>query len=260
MSKPPENPPVAVAAEIHANPTTSRWRMSFYPRAPGPRLAIFAMILGICPSVFVSWFFLSSGVDGGYYRWDASILRTHSLLFSIAGVLMLTTFACLCFVLLAMWSEHRARVARGVMALALAATIGWDWWAVQWVRPQLMPIMTRGDVIAFADTALPEQELGLQAMSYEARVMRFDFGVPQDMSVEKLPQDRVYHVLCTNLGALFAGPVDVLDLRLIRPDDTTIEIRMPRGDCRAWYLQTRSPNRRPRTLGPADEKFLEVFW
>ena len=80
------------------------------------------------------------------YRSDASILRTHSLLLGIAGVLIFASCSSRCGV-------NSARVARGVIAVALVATIGWDWYAVQWVLPQLMPIMTRGDVIAFADTA-----------------------------------------------------------------------------------------------------------
>ena len=146
------------------------------------------------------------------------------------------------------WKESRDRGKRVNLAIVLLATIGWDWMAVQFIRPQLMPIVTRAQVETYARMPIPVQEYGLQGMQYGTRVLSFDIALPQDVTTDDLAPQHLGPFFCRSWGQLFAGPVDVLDANLTRPDGSGVGFTATRGDCRDWYLQNRVPSRRPLVL------------
>ena len=257
-----ERPPIAIA--IPADPTPSlpldRLRMRFFPRGPGPGLGTFVLILGVYPSMLATVLFMGAGIDGGFYKHELFIRGQHTLLVSLASIFSFGALACLGFVLQAIWADRRSRGSRALLALALVATIGWDWLAVGFVRPQLMPVITRSEVEAYAAQPVEPKDVGLQEVHYNNRVMRYDIAIPEGITREDSPARRMGPIICTRLGRLFAGPVDILDLRFFNSDGVQFAHRVARNDCRRWYLQNRAPIRRPQPLTPPGEVPFALLW
>lgn len=243
--QPPSRPAEARAIAASAAPFRAT---AFFPRGPGPGLIVFALVIGIFPSVIATILIGGMGIDGGFYMSQDYIRGQHRLLLTIAGILTLCALTALVFVLHALRADRKDREARIVLVIALLATIAWDWTGIQAVRSMLTPMMSRMEVLALADHPYAARTIGARAFSLEDRTFRIEFDAPHGMTAQDVPGNEVAPVFCVQFGRLFAGPVDALRVRFTAPEQGPITLDIERDQCRAWYLTSRAPQRRPRPL------------
>ncbi len=221
---------------------------AFFPRGPGPGLIVFALVIGIFPSVIATILIVGIGIDGGFYMSQDYIRGQHRLLLTIAGILSLCALTALVFVLHALRTDNKDRQARIALVIGLLLTIGWDWTGIQVVRGMLTPMMTFEEVVAFADHPLAPGIMGARTLSLEDRTFDIAFDAPAGMSAEDVLGNQAGPFFCVTLGRIFAGPVDALRVRFTAPGTELIALEIEREHCRAWYLASRVPHRRPQPL------------
>ncbi|WP_224814844.1 hypothetical protein [Hasllibacter sp. MH4015] len=224
-------------------------RPGFFPKAPGPGLIVFAIALGILPSAFAIIVVLGHKLEAGFYMDADFIWAQHRWLLMVASFVTVPALIALFFVLRALRGETRDRGPLIGVALALVATICWDWIAAQGLRSLLNPVITTPQIEAVAE----RMTLSLPGLDVAARVdgavFVIEYMVPEDAPVEQFASLRTGPAICTELGAMFSGPVAVVSLRITRPDGATVTSNVGRADCRAWYLRERVIANRPRPLG-----------
>ncbi|MEM9755736.1 MAG: hypothetical protein AAF914_07075 [Pseudomonadota bacterium] len=242
-------PRTSVAIAQTRASTLPRLRTRFYPRGPGPGLWSYVLAFGVLPSVFATVILVASGVEGGFYMSESFIRGQHRAFLALGTVLTLAALTVLVYVLRGLWRGERQTVAT---ACVLVLAIGWDWLLVSGLRSAMMPIISHRAVADYVAAPLPPRDWGVQAVQHDGRTFHVHVAVPQDMTSEDVPAHWLGPRLCRLWGALFAGPVDVVRVEFTRPDGTRFQVNAARWDCRTWYLQTRSPARRPGDLPPLD--------
>ncbi|GAB5446185.1 hypothetical protein [Gymnodinialimonas sp.] len=252
MSFTPHSPARAIAlAPTTAQPPRTR----FFPQGPGPSLIVFAMLIGVAPSLFAQAFVVSRGIDGGYYM-PAEFIRDqrHTLLF-IGLVVGLAAAVALGFTLHSLRTAPKARGARIVIACVLVGTIAWDWMFFASLRGMVTKELTYWEVERIADIPYPQTETGLQGFDYDGQTFRIQIGVAE-VPEDAVPMQHYGPLLCVRLGGLFAGPVQTIGVAFNGPEGAQSVLDVPRADCRTWYMYGRRPENRPRD--PASIPRLDV--
>jgi hypothetical protein len=225
-------------------------RIGFFPRGPGPGVIVISLIIGVFPSVFVTLSFLNAGVDGGFYLSHDQLLAQHRWLIMIAAVLILAALTALVLVVQSMRKERGSRGPRALIGLLLLATIAWDLLGLNLLRGSMVPLLSRDQVQMRADQGLLGGPFGMLPTTYQGGVVDLHLEVPRAVSPSDMPRATLGPIMCVWYGRLFGGPVDTVRLQMTRADGLSFTSAVSQVECRQWYLQSRTPDRRPRPLLP----------
>lgn len=242
------NTPVGARAAALSEHADRPQRQGFFPRAPGPNLIVFALIIGVAPSLVATFRVLTTGLDGGYYMPPEFISGQRQTLLVVYAIVALAALVAFGFVLRAMRSKPRDRGTHIAISAVLLATLVWDSYLILGARANVEPPKSFQDVADRAAIELSKSDLGPTGYTYDGRVFRVQMSLPEGAITAEIPRSVAGRVLCVLLGEVFRGPASSVGANLTYADGQTTTIDIPREQCRMWYLYDRRAQFRPRAI------------
>lgn len=220
-------------------------RMGFFPRGPGPGLIVFAIVLGLFPSIFANVIIFRAGIDAGFYM-DGDFIRAQERwLWTVLLVIVVPALIALAYLVHSLRTDASDRGPRIAVTCVLLAALVWNVGIVQILRSALMPIYSYWDVADFAEANTSGDATGLPRADYDGQVLTVTVPYLEGLPEEALAPTNAAPDLCRAFGRFFSAPVEAIRLDLVQGDDTVASINATREACRSWYLQSRVVSRRP---------------
>lgn len=209
-------------------------------------MLLFAIIIGVLPSVFATFYVLLTGLDGGFYMPPDFLLEQRRALASLCLIVCLAAIVALIFLLNSFRGDSSDKGGRIGIACAIACLIAWDLFFFMGLRATLNAPMTQGDIHSIAERATSP----VLDYTYDGRTYWVELRVGDTEPTAALSPSRAGPILCRSLGSVFRGPVQNVGLRTTGPNGELAGIEIAREDCREWYLRDRrainQPASRPR--------------
>ena len=220
----------------------------FFPRAPGPNLIVFVVLIGILPSAAATLFVLGRGVDGGHYMPQDFIDGQRQALLMIWATVSLAAVAALGFVLRAARLNGSATAGTIVLSVALVVALAWNGVFFLGIRSIIAPSLSASEVHDLAALEFRDGVTGPQRLSIDRRTAYLDIALSEPLRQTSIPMQSHGPILCRAMGRFFAGPIDVIGVRFMHDTADTQFLEIPRAQCRRWYLNNRRPSNRPQPV------------
>ncbi len=249
---PPALPQVRAITMTGTRPATPR--NGVFPKAPGPGLIAFALFVGVLPSAFATIMILGRGIEAGFYMPADFVLAQSRWLAMVAGFVTVPALIALFYVIKALGSGARDRGALIAVACILGATVAGDWILSAGLRSLLVPVLSEQQVQQIAERGNTQPNAGQFTYRTEGGVFHVEINVSEHVDDALLNASFMSNLpfgqaICVPWGHLFTGPISVVNLAALRPDGSGIAFPVAQSECREWYLQRRTIERRPRNLG-----------
>jgi hypothetical protein len=216
-------------------------RGGFFPRAPGPNVLAFALLIGVAPSIFATFYVLLTGLDGGFYMPPSFLEDQQNALGSLCLIVILAACVALIFLLNSFRNDSTDKGGRIGIACALGCLIAWDLFFFMGLRASLATPRTQSDIHAMADTP---GSSGFE-YTYDGRTFWVETTQGDPSAIANLSPSDMGPYLCRELGSVFQGPVQYVGLRATGPENAVASLEIRREDCREWYLRDRRPINQP---------------
>lgn len=234
---PTSSPPTTAHLPRLRLPTIKWPGRGFFPRGPGPGLLIFALLIGLAPSLYGTMFIVDSRLDGGFYMTPEFIVGQRQAL-AVVGMLAFLS-AVFAFLLVArdLWHGQVQGWRYKLMAVVLVATVAWDAWFFPQMHNIIDPALSDEEVAWIAEQR--SSSPGVAGFRYDGQVFAVDITMEDRLQFTAPPIAQAGPELCKVLGGTFRGPVEAVGYSVTFDDNSRHEFTVSREDCRAWYLTDR---------------------